>query len=110
MGSIIIVAVHVCFFSCCLRLLLVTYLSCCFCRPTPLTIAQLGKGATSETVNYIFTVGNVWWRWHIFVFLSVVVTVWGSVGKFVVYRRRIREVCIVCENVVKYIIFLALEC
>ena len=24
--------------------------------------------------------------WHMFVFMSVVVTVWGSVGMFVVYR------------------------
>ena len=30
--------------------------------------------------------------WHLFVFMSVVVTVWGSVGKFVVYRPLLKKV------------------
>ena len=37
--------------------------------------------------------------WHMFVFMSVVVTVWGSVGMFVVYRP-----------LLKIVFFLALEC
>ena len=36
--------------------------------------------------------------WRMFVFMSVVVTVWGSVGMFVVYRPLLK------------IVFLALEC
>ena len=36
--------------------------------------------------------------WRMFVFMSVVVTVWGSVGIFVVYRPLLK------------IVFLALEC
>ena len=36
--------------------------------------------------------------WHMFVFMSVVVTVWGSVGMIVVYRQLLK------------IVFLALEC
>ena len=51
--------------------------------------------------KYLFRTANVWWRcaqyfvtryletiyvciWRMFVFMSVVVTVWGSVGMFVV--------------------------
>ena len=37
--------------------------------------------------------------WRMFVFMSVVVTVWGSVGMFVVYRP-----------LLKIVVFLALEC
>ena len=37
--------------------------------------------------------------WRMFVFMSVVVTVWGSVGMFVVYRP-----------LLKIVFFLALEC
>ena len=31
--------------------------------------------------------------WRMFVFMSVVVTVWGSVGMFVVYRPLLKIVC-----------------
>ena len=37
--------------------------------------------------------------WRMFVFMSVVVTVWGSVGMFVVWRP-----------LLKIVFFLALEC
>ena len=67
----------------------------------------------------LFRAANVWWRcacilllplvarcietinvcvWHMFVFVSVVVTVWGSVGMFVV------------QWPLKIVFFLALEC
>ena len=67
--------------------------------------SELGKGATSEVGKYLFRAVNVWWRcaqyfviascgkMHIdnicmymahVCFMSVVVTVWGSVGMFVV--------------------------
>ena len=63
---------------------------------------MLGKGATSEAGKYLFRAANVWWSilllprvarcietinvciWRMFVFMSVVVTVWGSVGMFIV--------------------------
>ena len=39
----------------------------------------------SEAGKYLFRAANVWWRCaQYFVFMSVVVTVWGSVGMFVV--------------------------
>ena len=60
---------------------------------------------TSEAGKYLFKADNMWWRcahylviascgyscietidmciWRMFVFMSVVVTVWGSVGMFV---------------------------
>ena len=65
---------------------------------------MLGKGATSEVGKYLFKAANVWWRCtQCFViassgymprynrcvymahvcFMSVVVTVWGSVGMLV---------------------------
>ena len=65
----------------------------------------MGKGATGEAGKSLFRAANVWWRcaqylllplvarcletidvciWRMFVFVSVVVTVWGSVGMFVV--------------------------
>ena len=66
----------------------------------------MGNGATSKAVKSLFKAANVWWRcvrsilllplvarcletiyvciWRMFVFMSVVVTVWGSVGMFVV--------------------------
>ena len=66
----------------------------------------VGKGATSEEGKYLFRAANVWggdvrsifllplvarcletiyvYIWRMFVFISVVVTVWGSVGIFVV--------------------------
>ena len=31
--------------------------------------------------------------WRMFVFMSIVLTVWGSVGMFVVYRPLIKIVC-----------------
>ena len=67
--------------------------------------SELGKGATGEAGKYLFSADNVWWRcaqyfdiascgWMprdnrcIYMahtcFMSVVVTVWGSVGIFVV--------------------------
>ena len=55
--------------------------------------SELGKGVISEAWKYLFRAANMWWRlvetidvciWRMFVFMSVVVTVWGSVGKFVV--------------------------
>ena len=60
--------------------------------------SELGKGATSEAGKYLFRAASVWWRcaqyfvialvarcletidvciWRMFVFMSVVVTVWG---------------------------------
>ena len=60
------------------------------------------KGATSEAVKYLFSAANVWWRCvHYFfivarcletidvgilcmLILSIIVTMWGSVGMFVV--------------------------
>ena len=63
--------------------------------------SELGKGATSEAGKYLFRAANVWWRcaqyfllllvarcletidvciWRMFVFMSIVLTVWGSVG------------------------------
>ena len=67
---------------------------------------ELGKGATSEAGKSLFRAASMWWRcaqyllllplvarcletidvciWRMFVFMSVVVTVWGSVGMFVV--------------------------
>ena len=68
---------------------------CCFC-------SELGKGATSEAGKSLFRAASVWWSilllplvarcletidvciWRMLVFMSVVVTVWGSVGMFVV--------------------------
>ena len=62
---------------------------------------ELGQAATTEAGKYLFRADNVWWRcvqyllltlvvrcietiyvciWCMFVFMSVVVTVWGSVG------------------------------
>ena len=67
--------------------------------------SELGKGATSEAGKYLFRADNVAGGvrnilllplvarcletidvclWLMFVFMSVVVTVWGSVGMFVV--------------------------
>ena len=67
--------------------------------------SELGKGATSEAGKSLFRAASVWWRCaqyfviascgrmprdnrcmyrRMFVFMSVVVTLWGSVGMFVV--------------------------
>ena len=67
--------------------------------------SELGTGVTSGAGKSLFRAANVWWRcaqyfviascgyrcletidvciWCMFVFMSVVVTVWGSVGMFV---------------------------
>ena len=39
---------------------------------------------TSEAGKSLFRAANVWWRCAHVCFMSVVVTVWGSVGMFVV--------------------------
>ena len=65
----------------------------------------MGKVATSEAGKCLFRGDNVWWRyvqyfllplgdrcletidvciWRMFAFMSVIVTVWGYVGMFVV--------------------------
>ena len=76
--------------------------------------SELGKGATGDTGNSLFRAPNVWWRcvqsfviasygyscletidvciWRMFIFMSVVVTVWGSVGKFVLQRPLLKTV------------------
>ena len=67
--------------------------------------SELGKGATTQVGKSLFKAFNVWWRcaqhlglplvaryietidvciWRMFVFMSVVVTVWGSAVMFVV--------------------------
>ena len=58
--------------------------------------SELDKDATSEAGKYLFRAANVWGRvarcldtidvciWCMFVFMSVVVTVWGYVAMFVV--------------------------
>ena len=45
--------------------------------------------------------------WHKFVFMSVVVTVWGYVGMFVVYQPLLK---IVFLGVLKYVVCLCREC
>ena len=42
--------------------------------------------------------------WHMFVFMSVVVTVWWSVAMFVVYRMLLRIV-VLFLGVLKYVMF-----
>ena len=75
-------------------------------RKGDLFVLSWARGATSEAGKYLFKAASVWWRcgrsilllllvarcletidvciWRMFVFMSVVVTVWGSVGMFVV--------------------------
>ena len=47
--------------------------------------------------------------WRMFVFMSVVVTVWGSVGMFVVYRPLLKIVFF-CLGVLKYVVCLCKGC
>ena len=69
-------------------------------------VLSWARVATSEAGKYLFRAASVWWEgvrsilllplvarcletidvciWRMFVFMSVVVTVWGSVGMFVV--------------------------
>ena len=75
----------------------------CDLRKGDLFVLSWAKAATSEAGKYLFSAANVWWScaqyfvmhlvaretiavciWHLFVFMSVVVIVLGSVGMFVV--------------------------
>ena len=48
--------------------------------------------------------------WRMFVFMSVVVTVWGSVGMFVVSRPLLKIVCFFSLGVLKYVVCLCRGC
>ena len=78
-------------------------------RKGDLFVLSWGKGATSEAGKYLFRASNVWCSilllplvarcietidiciWHMFVFMPVV-TVWESVGMFVVWRPLLKIV------------------
>ena len=93
--------------------------------------SELGKGATSDRGKYssellmcgggvrsnlllplvarcIETIDVCIWR--MFVFMSVVVTVWGSVGKFVVQRPLMKIVGFLSLGVLKYVVCLCRGC
>ena len=48
--------------------------------------------------------------WHMFVFISVVVTVWGSVGMFVVQQPLLKIVVLLSLGVLKYAVCLCSGC
>ena len=48
--------------------------------------------------------------WRMFAFMSVVLTVWGSVGQFVVYRALLKIVDLFSLGVVKYVVCFCREC
>ena len=87
---------------------------------------MLGKGATSEAGKYLFRAANVWWRyvlyfvivllfcyvciWRMFVFISVVLTVWGSVGMFFCVAAVVKDSGISILVVLKYVVCLCKGC